>query len=109
MICLDPLDILPETNALTLDMLRIYVSTIGTYIQQIANEAKGIYLRERVDTLVIPVRLAGVWLLYFTQRTGRTQIVVRLAMNLHRGDEVSIIHAVGYIDIAMRIMGRGAM
>ena len=29
-ICLDPLDILPEANALTLDMLRIYVSTIGT-------------------------------------------------------------------------------
>ena len=28
-ICLDPLDILPEAS-LTLDMLRIYVSTIGT-------------------------------------------------------------------------------
>ena len=40
--------------------------------------------------MVIPVKLAGVWLLYFTQRTGRTQIVVRLARNLHRGDEVGI-------------------
>ena len=29
-IYLDPLDILPEANALSLDILRIYVRTIGT-------------------------------------------------------------------------------
>ena len=40
--------------------------------------------------MVIPVKLAGVWLLYFTQKTGRTQITVRLARDFQRGNEVGI-------------------
>ena len=59
--------------------------------------------------MVIPVRLAGMWVLYFTQRTCRTQIVVRLAKNLHRENEIGITHAVGNIYIVVRMMGRGAM
>ena len=55
---------------------------------------------------MIPVKLAAVWLLYFTQRTGRTQIVVRLARNLHKENEVGITHAVSYIDIVMPMIGR---
>ena len=74
-----------------------------------ANESQGRNQRERVDKLGIPVRLAGVWLLYFTERMSRTQIVLRLARNLHRENEVCITQAVSYIEIVMRIMGRGAL
>ena len=40
--------------------------------------------RERVDALVIPVRLSDTWLIYMTERLSRTQTVMRLADGYQR-------------------------
>ena len=47
-----------------------------------------------VDALVIPVRLAGTWLIYVTERLSRNQKVVRLADGFQMADDAPTVQAV---------------
>jgi hypothetical protein len=62
-----------------------------------------------VDTLVIPVRLSGTWLIYMTERLSRTQTVMRLADGFQRADDEPTVQAMSQLDNLIYTVGRGAM
>ena len=106
-ICLEPLDI--HHGELTLMNMRTYVERIGTQLTQIASGSMMWLKREQVDLIVIPVRIAGTWLLYITQRTGNSQTVVRIAGNFVNDTDASTTEALQQLDTQLHTMGRGAM
>jgi hypothetical protein len=62
-----------------------------------------------VDTLVIPVRLSGTWLIYMTERLSRTQTVMRIADGFQRADDEPTVQAMSQLDNLVYTVGRGAM
>ena len=76
---------------------------------QIAGGTEAWQQRDRVDLIVMPVRIAGAWLLYLTQRTGHLQTVVRIAERFANGTDIDTTEALLQIDTQMHTLGRGAM
>ena len=65
--------------------------------------------RDRVDLIVMPVRIAGTWLIYLTQRAGHSQTVVRLAERFTNGTDIDTTEALLQLDTQIHTLGRGAM
>ena len=81
-ICLNPLNMLDETQAA--DRLAQYIGEAREWVEQMFEDPDKQEHRERVDTIIIPVRWAGVWSLYYTMRLAHAQGVIRVAEMHHK-------------------------
>ena len=70
-ICLDPLHLANRESVL--EDLQVYISRIQINLDHLLEGAHTWHLVEAVDMVVIPVKVAGTWALYLTQKLTKQQ------------------------------------
>ena len=105
-ICLCPLNLLNEAQAA--DKLAQYIGKAREQIELMFVDPDKQLHREKVDTIIIPVRWAGVWALYYTMRLAHSQGVIKVARSI--GNDKKDEHkAVNQLDRLILEVGKGIM
>ena len=84
-ICLDPLH--HANRQSVLEDLQVYIGKIQANLDHLLEGANTWHLVEAVDMVVIPVKVAGTWTLYLTQKSTRQQSVIRFARSARKMEE----------------------
>ena len=94
-----------------MDQLQSYVDDTQDEIWNIAATNKPQPLWQHVDTIVLPVKLPGAWILYLTQRSIKLQSLVRIAKSFRWMGNTNrdVPMAVYNLDQIMHTLGRNAM
>ena len=81
-ICLYPLRLDASDNVL--EDLQIYLDGVQAQVKNMLEKGHTWHMIESVDIVVIPVKVAGAWALYLTQRTTKQQSVLRVARMIRK-------------------------
>ena len=84
-ICLDPHHLANRQSVL--EDLQAYIEKIQANVDYLLEGANTWHLVEAVDMVVIPVKVAGTWTLYLTQKSTRQQSVIRFARSVRKMEE----------------------
>ena len=103
-ICISPLDMRNEAQAV--DNLALYTGKAREQIELMFEDPDQQVHREKVDTIIIPVRWAGAWALYYTMRLAHTQGVIRVAKTYNR-DKKDENKAMTKLDRLILEVGKG--
>jgi hypothetical protein len=70
-----------------LEDLQVYIDKIQANVDHLLEGANTWHLVETVDMVVIPVKVAGTWTLYLTQKSTRQQSVIKFARGIRKVEE----------------------
>ena len=84
-ICLSPLHLANRESVL--EDLQRYIVGIQANVDHLLEGADTWHRVEAVDMVVIPVKVAGTWALYLTQKSTRQQSVIRFARGVRKVEE----------------------
>ena len=84
-ICLDSLNLFNHDNVH--DDLQAYISKVQATLNDMMAKAHTWHIAESVDMVIIPVKLAGTWALYLTQRATKLQSVIIVTRRLGKVEE----------------------
>ena len=108
-ICLKPLRL--DEGDQALEQITRYVDEVQTQIEAIVREENSWPLMETVDSILLPVNVAGTWSIYMTQKSTKQQSVIRIASSFRRveADNKDAPGAAYNLDRVMHTMGVSAM
>jgi hypothetical protein len=92
-----------ETHKDVLSSLQAYVGGVHEQIEAEVEKGNTWHQIEKVDMVVLPVKVAGTWALYLTQRSTKQQSVLRHAIRVRKVEATNSV-ALGAIYILDRIM-----
>ena len=81
-ICLYPLRL--DNHKEVLSHIQAYVGEVNAQIEAEVDKGNSWHQIENVDMVVLPVKVAGTWALYLTQRSTKQQSVLRLARRVRK-------------------------
>jgi len=106
-ICLHPLRL--DNHEGVLADLQTYVAGVQAQIEAAVDKGETWHQIESVDMVVIPVKLAGTWALYLTQRSTKLQNVIRLASRVKMVDIKDAPGALYNLDRMVHTLGLSVM